>query len=181
MGTASVTVRVPAARFHETLGADLIRGETGRPHYLRSEWRLVAIRLPEAYVKHHEYDYVTRAMSADGVVVQVRRLANYRGGTVDFWHGIIRRALVDDKHFTVAEDPTVAIRHGETGRMLVATKQIGDAKQGYLVAVATTKHHVCLFEAWGQEDKLTHDRPALEAALKSMVIGPWRTFFWHLF
>jgi hypothetical protein len=163
------------------LGGELVRGDTGRPHDARSPWRLVAIRLPESYVKYYEWGYVTKAMSADGVVVQVRRLANYRGGTTDFWHGLARRALVQEKHFTLGEEKAVGLRGGYAARLLVLSKDIGDQKQGYLVAVAATKDHVYVFEAWGPQEKLTKERTVLEAALATLRLGWCRQFLWHLF
>ena len=164
-----------------SLGADLVRGETGQPSEARSQWRRVALRLPKAYVRYYDYEYETRALSADGLSIRVRRLENYRGGSTEFWHGLIRRVLADEKHFTVGDEPTAKLPGGSTARILVASKEIGREKHGYLVAVATTKAHVYLFEAWGPLAKFTTDRPKFEAAVKSMQLGCWRQFFWHLF
>jgi hypothetical protein len=171
--------RIPFAWVND-LGRDLVRGESGRPHEARAEWALVAIALPPSYVKYYEWDYTTRAMSADGVMIQVRRLANYRGGTAEFWHGLVRRALVDEQHFTLGEDKTVAV-HGGVARLLALQKVIGAQPHAYLVAVAATEHHVYVFEAWGHEDKVKAARAGLEAALGTMRLGWWRQLLWHLF
>lgn len=167
-------------RWVTELGRDLASGDTGRPHDRRGKWRLVAIALPKSYVKYYEWDYTTKAMSADGVVIQVRRLDNYRGGTTDFWHGLIRRALVEDKHFTLAEDKTLPV-HGGAARFNLLSKVIGAQKHAYFIAVVATKNHVYLFEAWGQEDKVKAAQPDLEAALETLRLGWWRQCLWHLF
>lgn len=167
-------------RWVNQLGEDLARGDTGRPHHQQGTWRLVAIALPDSYVKYYEWDWTTKAMSADGVVVQVRRLANYRGGTTAFWHGLVRRALVDDKHFALAEEKTLAV-HGGSARVLALTKVVGAQKHAYLVAIAATKDHVYVVEAWGHEEKVAQARADLDAAIETLRLGGWRTFLWHLF
>ncbi|MBM4036480.1 MAG: DUF4349 domain-containing protein [Planctomycetes bacterium] len=168
-----IAMPVPFGWIQE-LGYDLTRGgdETspGLPF-----WRGVKLRLPEAYVKYYESDDETRALSADQVMVRLQRHPNFKGGRLDFWAAIAQRALLEAAAFTVQEKLDLTLRTGVPARLFVASKQIGKKPYGYLLAVVAREHRVYTFEAWGPQERFAADRAKLDAAIRSLRVGPlWR-------
>ena len=176
---STLTVRVNAAvpqREVETeipfawvrsLGQDITRGTTGHPRDTRGLFGGIGLDLPEGYIRHSVANDETWAMSADGVILHVRRHDNYKGGGVDFWCALVRRALVKRRAFATEQPADLAVRGGVPGRMLVGSKEIARKPHGYLVVVVARKRHVYTFEAWGPKDAFDRDRERLEAAARS--------------
>jgi len=170
-GELELKVNLPFA-WPEELGSDLLRGYAGVPGIYHGLFglfpRRVKFDLPEGYVKYYERNYLTRAMSAEGVFLRVERRENYKNGTAEFWGPLIRRVLAERKSFSViSEEPVTGVK-GRRARVIFCTRQIGAKHFGYLVAVAPEKKHVYLFEAWGPKEAFEADRGKLIEAVKSM-------------
>lgn len=163
---------IPFAWVRE-LGADLTRGSAGRPSAGLGPLRGIKFDLPDGFIKYSEDDDETRAMSADDVMLRLRRHENYRGGALGFWTPLVRRALVAQRAFALKDPAELTLRTGVPARVLAGTKEIGGKAYGYLIAVIARKGHVYTFEAWGPLEKFTADRPKLEEAIRSIRVGPW--------
>jgi hypothetical protein len=158
------------------LGADMARGGMAYPDV--PAWRdCVKFMLPEGFIKFYERDYVTRAMSADGVMLLLQRHENYQNGTLDFWPALIRRALTEQKSIAVKGDEAMALANGTPAQLLTGSKQIGNQKYGYLVAVVVGKNsflgkrHVYTFEAWGPEAAFAAQQEKIVEAIKTLEIA----------
>ena len=126
--------------------------------------------LPEDYLLYYESKHRNKAMSAAGVMIDAHREENYRGGTVDFWAGLVRRVLAKQKVIAVKEQLEVKAKNDADLRLLVGSKQIGSKSYGYLVGLAATRKDVYVFEAWGPAGEFGQDRSKLEKAFESMRI-----------
>ncbi|HUT32362.1 MAG TPA: DUF4349 domain-containing protein [Planctomycetota bacterium] len=162
---------IPFAWVRE-LGSDLTRGTAGRTSRGLGPLRGIKLRLPDAYIKYYEDADETRAMSADEVLVRLRRHENYKGGDLEFWATLVRRALVAQRAFALKEPSDLRLRTGVAARVLAGSKEIGGKPYGYLIAVIARKGHVYTFEAWGPQEKFAAHRAKLEAAICSIRVGP---------
>jgi len=166
-----IETEIPFAWVRE-LGSDLTRGSAGRPSAGLPFWRGVKLTLPDAYIKYYEDDDETRAMSADEVLVRLRRHENYKGGDLAFWATLVRRALVAQRAFALKEPTDLTLRTGVPARVFAGSKEIGGKPYGYLIAVVARKGHVYTFEAWGPQEKFASHREKLDAAVRSLRVGP---------
>ncbi|MHC4744476.1 MAG: hypothetical protein ACYS8Z_21385 [Planctomycetota bacterium] len=126
--------------------------------------------LPDGYVTYYGSRYETRAMSAESVMIHLRRETNYKGGDVDFWGKLVRRVLVEQKAFSMAEPETIKVKGNVDGIILRGSKQIGRKDYGYLVALAASKKYVYVFEAWGQKGDFDEDVSLIENAVKTLRV-----------
>ncbi|MFH1022577.1 MAG: DUF4349 domain-containing protein [Planctomycetota bacterium] len=153
------------------LGEDLVKGVVRNAYDYRSGRRGPRFKLPEAYVKYHESENLTRAMSADGVFIRVEKHENYEGGSLEFWFRLIRRTLVERKAIAIQkEEPLLKIAAGADARMLTGAKEIGQQGFGYLVSVAADKKFVYTFEAWGPKDNFAADLKKLTESAGSLYV-----------
>ena len=151
------------------LGRDLLEGHAGEPYTGQLLWwKRVKFDMPPGFVKYYEFNYTTRAMSAEGMFLYVTRYENEKNAQGGFWATLIRRLLVEQRAFAVKEEATLKLRKGPDAHLLVCTKQIGRKNYGYLVAIVARKKHVYVFEAWGPSDEFDKDKPKIEDAVKSM-------------
>jgi hypothetical protein len=166
-----VETEIPFAWVRE-LGGDLTRGTAGRTSEALPFWRGIKLSVPESYIKYYESDDETRAMSADEVMLRLRRHDNYKGGDLAFWTALVRRALVAQRAFALKDPSDLTLRTGVAARVLAGSKEIGGKPYGYLIAVIAREEHVYTFEAWGPQEKFATDRAKLDAAIRSLRVGP---------
>ena len=167
-----VTAEIPF-QWVRSLGEDLTSGRAGRPGDYRGLWGGVRLSVPMSYIKYYQTRDETRAMSADGVLLRVRRQDNYKGGDLGFWAELVRAALVKQRAVAVGKPEPLDLGTGVKARMICGTKRIGKETYGYMVVVAVRKHHVYTFEAWGKQKEFDRDRARLKEASVSLRIGPW--------
>jgi hypothetical protein len=129
--------------------------------------------LPAGFVRYFERDHTTEAMSADDVVIKLRRQDNYDGGDLAFWGRLARRVLVENRAIAVESEKDMKVKDGSTGRWIAGTKDQGARKQTYLLGMVATKRYVYTFEAWGDQEKMASQRAALEAAFGSLDVKHW--------
>ena len=136
------------------LGDGLVSGNVelspDTSHWLPRNSRFV---LPANYIRYYERDYVTEAMSSDGMLIKLKRQDNYDGGDVGFWSDLCRRTLVENR--TIAMEPTqdLQLKSGDGVKLFVGSKEIGGKPFGYMLGVVATKRHVYTFEAWGPKEQ----------------------------
>lgn len=165
-----VTTEIPF-QWVRSLGEDLTRGRAGRPGDYRGLWGGVRLGVPASYIKYYRTGDETRAMSADGVLLRVRRQDNYKGGDLVFWSELVRAALVKQRAVAVGKPEPLDLATGVKARMISGTKRIGKETYGYMVVVAVRKHHVYTFEAWGKQEGFDRDKGRLKEAAVSLRIG----------
>jgi len=134
-------------------------------------WRApVEFNLPESYIKYYARDYLTRAMSAEGVQIRVQRQKNYEGGTLEFWQTLCRKALVENRAIKLTNEyeellTTKAKANIKQGEVLIA-----DQPYNYLVAVVVNRNYIYIYEVWGPKDHFAKDKNRLVKSVKSMRI-----------
>jgi hypothetical protein len=129
--------------------------------------------LPTGFVRYYERDYVTEAMSADEVVIRLRREENYDGGDLSFWSKMARRMVVENRAIAALREETVKVKDGSAGQVLIGVKDLGPRKMGYVLGIVTTSKYVYAFEAWGEKDKVNTAEAALVAAFKTLDVKHW--------
>ena len=157
-------------RWVDALAMELAQGVQREAGWTGRSGRGVAFELPEGYVKYYEGGNVTRAMSAEGVIVRAERRDNHEGGTAEFWTKLIRRVLVERRTIPVREEAAVKLKTGAEARMLAGGKQVAGKDLGYLLAVAADRKSVYTLEAWGPREALVADRAKIEKAVQSLRV-----------
>jgi hypothetical protein len=163
----SMEMEIPFPWVRE-LGAEVGTGRTGAPDV---PWLGSGVRfdLPEGYIKYLERDYVTRAMSGNGVLILASRHENYYGGTREFWTPYVRRALVAGRVFAMKDEPQeIQLRNGRSAVCLVGSKSIGPKRYGYLLALIALKDYVYTFESWGEEEAFQAQKAKLMETVESL-------------
>jgi hypothetical protein len=164
-----IGIKIPFYWVHE-LGTGLTEPVRKYGFAESSLWRKPIFELPSGYVKYHEDRYSDRAMSAEGVMIYAHIERNYKGGEVDFWATLIRRVLAGEKVFNIDKREESELKGKGTAVVLRGSKEIGLKQYGYLVALATSKKYVTVFEAWGPLEQFEEDRSKIEEAVKSMRV-----------
>lgn len=164
-----IGIKIPFYWIHE-LGTGLTEPARKYGFAESSPWRKPIFELPSGYVKYYEDRYSDRAMSAEGVMIYAHSERNYKGGEVDFWATLIRRVLVGEKVFNIDKREELELKGKGTAVALRGSKEIGLKQYGYLVALATSKKYVTVFEAWGPLEQFEGDRSKIEEAVKSIRV-----------
>lgn len=159
------------------LAADMARGRV-TVGMTRTRGQHVDFELPESFAKYHEANYITRATSADGVLVKVQRHVNVEGADLAFWTTLISRSLTAKQAIVVKQVRDTTIQDNVEAKIIEGIKEIGRVEYSYLVAVANTDDYVYTYEAWGPTDEFANARQSLEKSIRSMDI---LTFFQGLF
>ncbi len=156
----------------ETLASELAQGVQREAGYAGDCGRGVDFELPDGYVKYYEGGDVTRAMSAEGVMLRVERRENHEGGTAEFWAKLVRRVLVERRAVPVREEPALKLKTGTEARVLAGGKQVAGKDTGYLLAVVSDRRqrYLYTFEAWGPRERLAADRAKIEKAVQSLRV-----------
>lgn len=155
------------------VATDMLRGYGGEVYTGFNWWNEVSFKLPESYALYYEKDWVTRAMSADGVFLLVERHENFKGGDVKFWSEIIRRELAEQKSILISEESDIRMRHNVPARLITGKKEIAGKVYGYMIAIGARTSYVYTYEAWGPETLLANQRDALQKSMESVHIRLW--------
>lgn len=130
--------------------------------------RGISFDLPRAYVKYYEQPRMTRALSADGVLIKVHRHENYEGGNLAFWSKLVQRSLVESRAITIDLQAEITLDNGRQAMLCIGRKKIADQMHGYLAAVAPRRNTVYVYEAWGLQSVFSADRQKIETSIKTM-------------
>jgi len=162
-----IAMEVPFPWVH-TLAADLVSGTAGPRGWQLLWWRRVKFDLPQGYVKYYERNYLTRAMSGNGVYLRVKRHGNREKAETEFWAPLVRRMLLAGQAMAIREEKTLKLAEGTDAYMLLCSRQFGRKHYGYLIAVAARGRRVCVLEAWGPLEQMNQDKAKLEASVRSI-------------
>ena len=130
-----------------------------------------AITMPPGFVAVENNQlgpYEQRAVSADGVVVALRKEANPKGATLDFWATAVRDELVTRRGYHLATEESVESISGTPGRLVTCTARRSGAEFTYLAAVYVEGSQVLVVEAGGKADALASKLPEVRKALTSI-------------
>jgi hypothetical protein len=111
--------------------------------------------------------YVLRAISADGVVVALRRQPNRRNGTLAFWKDAISKELADGRGYELTADEEVASDRGVPGRLLSFAAESRGSKARYLVGIFVDGEDVLVAEAGGKADAVDARADSIRKCLLS--------------
>ncbi len=167
----TIALDTPFPWVHQLAG-DMGKGTVGMPFKPSMFSGRIRFDLPEGYLTYFENEDQTRAMSADRNMILVMKHENYKGGTLEFWSKLIRRALADQKAIAVKEEKKLKLNSRAEACLIAGSKEIGGKPMGYLVMVATDKQNVYTVEAWGAMETLSQDRAKLDKAMLSLGVGP---------
>jgi hypothetical protein len=129
--------------------------------------------LPPGFIRYYEADRVTEAMSAQEVVIKVRREDNYEGGDLRFWSELVRRAIVDNRAISIQKEMDLTIKDGTAGKWFAGIKDRGGRKQGYCAGIVSTGKFVYTFEAWGDQASIEKESTAIEGAFRTLDVRHW--------
>lgn len=138
-----------------------------------SRWRTrgVAFDVPAGFIRHYDVEDHTETMSADGLVLKARRHANYKGGDIEFWSKLARRALAENGSVSVSSVDDLRPRGEGEAKVLWGSREAsGQEPQGYALLIAVSRGHVAVVEAWGAREPFEQQREAIEKSLKSVKI-----------
>ncbi len=129
--------------------------------------------VPEGFVEldaEHRGIYDQRAVSADGVVLAVRRIDVEGSADADFWARAVANRLTQARGYTLESSEPLARagRRAPHGRLLRFTAPRDGAPHVYLVALYAQPSHVLLAEAGGPRDAFAPIEPQVRDALRSV-------------
>jgi len=91
----------------EELARDMGTGQAGgtfKPSVFAGRIRC---ELPEGYIVYFEGETMTRAMSADNVLICIRKNENFKGGNLEFWSRLVRRVLSERKAILIKDEKAI--------------------------------------------------------------------------
>lgn len=138
------------------------------PHKARE--RGIEFELPKNFIKYHERGYITRAMSADGVLIRLQRQENVEGGTLTFWSQLSRRVLVERKGIALDEGMEIVTKEKSKMTLFSGSREVAGKKYGYLIALGVSEDYIYIVEAWGEKDKFAAAQKEVEKAVKTIRI-----------
>lgn len=137
--------------------------------------RHFAIESPDDFVeleegRQREQGYALRSLSAYGVVLGVREIANDRHGSRDFWVDAIRNRLRRTGAYALLEEADVRATTGEEGHQM----RFGHDQDGhpyrYWVTVFVTTDRIYVVEAGGREERFVEAQALVEEAVTSFAV-----------
>jgi hypothetical protein len=150
------------------LGGDMVAGGGSSFYYDRRSSRHLKFDLPVSFAKYEESRSLTRATSADGVLIKVERHVNVDGGDLAFWTTYIRQALATRRAIRVDDETAITISRGQSGCILSGSKEIGGTPYGYKVAITQTDKYVLTYEAWGPVEELKGSEAAIKKSISTL-------------
>jgi hypothetical protein len=147
------------------LGGDMVAGGGPNFYYNRRSSRHLKFDLPVSFAKYEESRNLTRATSADGVLIKVERHANVDGGDLTFWKKYIRQALAARRAIRIPDERLLETRRGEDTVILLGRKDIGGEPYGYIIAIMQTDKYVLTYEAWGPAEVLKLCESTIEKSI----------------
>jgi hypothetical protein len=162
-----LTVQVPFPWVRE-LGTEFIGG--AQPASIDERWFSSKIRfaMPRSFVKYQQHAHITRALSANGVLLKVTKQQNYEGGDLDFWSTLVRRTLVETRAIAVTGEQALMAAGGTAGQLYVGQKTIGKQSHSYLVGIFSVSRSVYVYEAWGPAAAVEEVKDDIIASMQSL-------------
>ena len=138
----------------------------------------ICFELPSGFAVFDQSRQVTRALSAEGLLIKVSRHDNVAGGDLSFWTALIRRSLLENRGIKVNDIREVELRDGGLSTIVAGVRGIDDRAYRYMVATAVSGNKVFTYEAWGKASDVAEKLSDLEASIKTIKI---KSFWQRLF
>lgn len=130
-----------------------------------------ALRTPSDFAVFEDSEpYVTRAVSAQGVVIGVRELDNEPRANSAFWLTAIRAQLLEGRGYALLEAKDVRARSGQRGKQLRMGREQNGEQYSYWLTVFVTKHRLYLVEAGARRDRFEAAQSQVDAAIASLEV-----------
>jgi hypothetical protein len=126
------------------------------------------LEMPEHFVKLDEQrrgEYEVRGMSADGVVIGLRRHENLENGTVGFWRDALHNELTTRGYQPVGDEEDITSARGTKGKLMTFTTTSRGTEFLYVLVMYVQPRTVTTVEAGGKADAV---RKHLDELKKSM-------------
>jgi hypothetical protein len=159
--------RTPFAWVHE-LTEQMHYPQTTQPNKGRRFWQSSLFDVPDEFVLYFDQSGSAKAMSADCVMISVRKVANYSGGSQTFWSDLARRILVEEKTLHIGEEKELDLPRKRKAKLYIGQKELVDGDYGYLLALHVVEKEVYVFEAWGPLEKFEGARTSLTNTIKTL-------------
>ena len=130
------------------------------------------MQLPKDFVRVSAAErgpYDMRGISADGVVMGLRRHRNPEGGTLEFWTEAVEGELTSGRGYRLTAMDRVESTAGVPGSLLQFAASARGAPASYLVAVFVTDRGVLVAEAGGKTGSVRKHMDAIRQSLLSAV------------
>ncbi|MCP4639605.1 MAG: DUF4349 domain-containing protein [bacterium] len=137
---------------------------------LASSRRGIRFDLPKGFAQYLRTEWLTRATSADGVLVKVERHDNVEGADLEFWTTLTKRSLAALHTVAVGDVADTTLARGDKARVVEGTKAIGGTEFSYIVALAAYKDTVFSYEAWGPSDRFGSVKEAIEGSIQTLDV-----------
>jgi hypothetical protein len=132
---------------------------------------LHAMTLPADFVAVEPYDrgpYEVRGVSADAVVLALRRETNPEHGSLDFWTQAIGRQMTERRGYQATGSEAVTSVGGAAGRLLSFTEERQGVLYTYRVAVYVQGSDILVAEAGGKAGAVAAHQEEIRKALLSV-------------
>ncbi len=124
--------------------------------------------IPTDFVPADSWAHPVWAVSADGVVVAMRRpYKNPKNGTAEFWAEAIKNELAE-RGYKLVSSKKIVSDAGAPGHLLTFSSEQQGAEFTYMLAVYVDKDEVLVAEAGGKADATKAKTDALTKALLSV-------------
>jgi hypothetical protein len=113
-----------------------------------------SMTLPAAFVgvdADYKADYLVRGVSADGVVISLRREANPQNGSLEFWAEAVQNRLETALDYKCEGTGAIKSDTGLDGRLLTFTDTQKGVEYAYYVAVYVQGSDILVAEAGGKK------------------------------
>lgn len=114
--------------------------------------------------------YDTRAVSAQGVVIGVREIANEPRANAAFWLTAIRSQMLEGRGYALLSERDVRAKSGQPGKQLRLGRDQNGEQYLYWLTVYVTKQRLYLVEAGARKDRFEKAQPQIERALASLEL-----------
>ena len=129
-----------------------------------------ALELPASFVElgpDQSGRYYFKAVSADGVVIALRRIDNSKNATVEFWAKALENELTWSGH-SLVENVPVTSEGGTAGRLMTFSGQREGQEFTYILGVFVKGGSILLTEAGGKADAFGKHKAEIGKSLLSV-------------
>ncbi|MFP4140644.1 MAG: hypothetical protein ACOCVI_02815 [Planctomycetota bacterium] len=129
------------------------------------------LAMPENFVELDEQrrgDYEVRGISADGVVIGLRRHDNLKNGSLPFWQDALRNELSTRGYRPAGETEEITSTGGATGKLMTFKTTSRGTEFLYILAMYVQPTHVTTIEAGGKADIVRKHLDELKQSMRSI-------------
>ena len=111
--------------------------------------------------------FVERAISADGVVIALRRQDNPSNGTLEFWSEALRNEMVNTQGYQFVKSEDVKSSTSQDGKLMEFAVEQRGTPLTYMMAVYVMRGDVVIVESGGKADEVKKHMTELRKSMLS--------------